>query len=318
MAILARLFLIAVCGVGVAATQADDPPRYSDWSAPVNLGATVNSSAREAGPWISKDELSLYFGVQDRPGGYGGFDIWVSQRASVYDTWGEPQNLGPNINTPYNEQTPTLSLDEHSLYFVSDRPGGVGGFDMYVSRRHNRRDDFAWRTPEILGGGVNSIYDEFGPSFFEDDETGTIHLYFCSNPGGPSEFDIYESILQPDDTFGPPELVNELNSSARDRLDARPCIRRDGLEIFFDSNRKEGSVGGNDLWVSTRRSISDPWSTPVNLGPLINTKGVEVRPALSFDGTSLYFHSGGRGGYGDYDLFVCTRTKLKGPDEDEK
>jgi len=246
--------------------------------------------------------------VNNRPGGFGGFDIYVSQRARVSDPWGEPKNLGTNINGPSNEQTPALSLDENRLYFASDRSGGLGSFDLYVSRRDNNRDDLAWKPPVNLGSGVNSNGDEIGPALFEDAKTGTITLYFgSSRPGGLGAYDIYAGTLRPDETFGPAALVRELSSTANDQ---RPAIRRDGLEMFLDSTRA-GGQGSTDLWVSTRPSTSDPWSTPLNLGPVINTGSLEVRPALSFDGTSLYFNSGGHGGYGDFDLFVSRRIEIK-------
>src|SRR2546422_4727074 len=77
---------------------ADDPEEFSTWSAPANVGATINSTASEQGVSISKDGLSLYF-VSDRPGGLGGLDVYVSHRASVNDDWEEVVNLGPRINT---------------------------------------------------------------------------------------------------------------------------------------------------------------------------------------------------------------------------
>ena len=290
----------------------DDVLQFSDWSAPVNLGPVVNTGFTEVCPSISKAGLSLYF-FSNRPGGFGGNDIWVSQRASVDDPWGPPQNLGPTVNTEFDDNAPMLSLDGHRLYFSSNRPGGFGGTDLYVSRRHNKRDDFAWQPPVNLGSGVNSFANELtgGPPF-EDDETGTITLYFASNrPGGIGSEDIYASTLQPDETFGPAVLVEELSSPSLDRL---PGIRRDGLEMFVTSNRPGGS-GLLELWVSTRASTSDPWSMPVNLGPGINTASTQCG-RLSFRGTALYFTSTRPGGFGSFDLYVSTRTKLKEPDED--
>jgi hypothetical protein len=138
---------------------ADDPPRFSDWSAPVNLGPVVNSASTDIEVAISKDGRSLYL-VSNRPGGFGGFDIWVSQRASVDNPWGPPQNLGPTINTAAREQAPFLTIDGHQLYFFSDRPDGFGGTDLYASRRSDKRDDFGWQPPENLGGGVNTAFAE--------------------------------------------------------------------------------------------------------------------------------------------------------------
>src|SRR6185436_20973848 len=77
-------------------------PGFSDWSTPVNLGPLINSAFNDIGPALSKDGLSLYF-YSNRPGGFGGLDIWVSQRASDEDAWGSPINLGPVINTSATE-----------------------------------------------------------------------------------------------------------------------------------------------------------------------------------------------------------------------
>ncbi len=186
--------------------------------------------------------------------------------------------------------------------------------DIYVSRRHDRRNDFGWGPAENLGSGVNTPSQERGAEYFEDPETGTVTLYFNSDrPGGFGGNDIYASTLLPDGTFGPAVLVEELSSSADDQA---LTIRRDGLELIIASNR-QGTLGGLDLWVATRASTSDPWSTPVHLGPVLNSAADEAGVALSFEGTALYFHSGRPGGFGGFDLYVSTRTKLKERDDDE-
>ena len=289
----------------------DDAPQFSDWSTPVNLGSVVNSPSADIEVSISTDGLSLYL-ASNRPGGFGSSDIWVSQRASVDDPWGAPQNLGLTINTPAREQAPFLSLDGHRLYFFSDRPGGFGGTDLYVSRRRDKRDDFGWQSPENLGSNVNSAFNENLSVYFEHDATGAVTLYFNSNkPGGLGATDIYASTLQPDETFGPVVWVGELSSSA---ADAAVAIRRDGLELFLASGRTpKFGVGAFDLLVATRANTSDPWSTPVNLGPLVNVAD-DARAALSFDATTLYIISDRPGGFGGLDVWVSTRSRLKEPD----
>ena len=293
----------------------EGPRAFSDWSAPVNLGSTVNSSVIDQHPAVSRKGLSLYF-VSNRTPGVGGLDIWVSQRASVNDPWGPPQNLGPVVNSSSTENAPTFSTDEHLLFFASNRPGGYGGNDIWVSRRHNKHDDFGWGPPVNLGSAINTTADEEGPTYFDDEETGSNVLYFTSNRpwgagdcNGPKvgDFDIYMSTLQEDETFGSVCLVPELSSPLRD---TRTAIRRDGLEIFITSNRASGQ-GLLDLWVATRESTSEPWSTPVNLGSTINSTFNDGAPALSSDGTTLYFYSNRPGGFGGNDLEVATRTKLR-------
>src|SRR5207245_487156 len=83
-------------------------------------GAPVNSGASEMNAALSPDELSLYF-VSTRAGGVGGADIWVSRRASPDAPWGDPVNLGPNVNGPGIDASPALSLDGHFLFFSGDR-----------------------------------------------------------------------------------------------------------------------------------------------------------------------------------------------------
>jgi len=295
-------------------------PRFSDWSAPVNLGPIVNSPFIEQGASVSRDGRSLYFHCTGCSEGTGA-DIYVSQRARRNDPWGPPQLLGPNVNTTNDETAPTVSPDGHQLFFASVRSDGFGGTDLYVSRRHHTRDDFSWEPAVNLGSAINTASNEAQATLFEDHETTT--LFFSSNrPGGSGLDDIYSSVLQPDGTFGPAVPVPELNSSSNDR---QPAVRQDGLEMFLGSDRP-GTLGGIDLWVSTRATTHDPWSTPVNLGPVVNTTLIDARPALSFDGTTLYFQSTRPGAVGCtsptgpcvFDLWVTTRTRLDDGDDDDR
>ena len=274
---------------------------FSEWSLPVNLGPPINTPGTEVGPHLSKDGLSLYH--------LRNFDIFVSQRASVDDAWGARQSIGSSINTTFNEASPILSLDEHVLLFASERPGGFGGFDLHVSRRHNRRDDLGWQSAVNLGDGVNTPASELQATLVEDDATGVITVYFTSNrPGGLGGDDIYASILQPDETFGPAALVPELSTPSNE---SSPSIRRDGLEMFLTSDRP-GTLGGLDLWVSTRAATTDAWSVPVNLGPVVNTAAMDAGSALSFHGTELYFSSNRVGTLGSRDLYRTSRSKIRG------
>ena len=214
-----------------------DPSRFSPWSTPVNLGPVVNTSFVDSDPFISREGLSLYFVAGQGRGGSGLRDIWVAQRAGTSDPWGPPRNLGPTVNSAGQENSPSLSLDGHRLYFASNRsgPDAFGGFDLYVSRRRDKRDDFGWEAPVNLGSAINSAADETDAAFLEDETTGATILYFTSNrPGGPGGDDIYASTLQADGTFGPAALVAELDTPSDDM---QPAIRRDGLEIFLGSDR---------------------------------------------------------------------------------
>lgn len=301
---------------GLVGFNLEAQPKYSEWSEPVNLGQVINTAYNDQHPAISKQGLSLYI-TSNRPGGYGADDLWVSQRTSVDDPWGPPQNLGPVINTGAVEFSPAFSRDGHWLFFHSDRPGGFGGIDIWASYRQDIHDDFAWGPPVNLGPGPNSPYDDAGPTLFEDEETGITTLYFTSlnRPVGLGDWDIYASILGPDGTFGPASLVAELSvpGTATTGRDTRTAIRHDGLEMFLTSNRP-GGVGSGDLWVSTRATTLDPWSTPVNVGLPVNSISFDGAPALSSDGETLFFYSNRPGGFGMNDLYMSTRHKLHGKD----
>jgi hypothetical protein len=315
--------------LGMGAIALSQPAGYSDWSVPVNLGATVNSSSIDIAPAVSRNELSLYF-TSTRPGGLGGFDIWVCQRGSRIDPWGPAMNLGPSINTVSNDQGAALSTDGHLLFFVSDRAGGYGGQDIWVSWRAHTYDDFGWAPPVNLGTGVNTDANDHGPGYFESEDDGVPLLYFGSNrTGGPGSDDIYVSALTRRGTFGPATLVAELSTPF---ADVGPDVRRDGLEIYLHSDRP-GTLGLFDLWVSTRKTVHDKWSTPArldvmseghkeerrdplpqwsdptNLSAPINSPFTEGQPAISANRKSLYFFSNRPGGLGGADLWVTTRTR---------
>lgn len=92
--------------------------------------------------------------------------------------------------------------------------------------------------------------------------------------------------------------------------DSRPNLRRDALELFFDSNRA-GTLGGSDIFSSTRASAFDQWSTPEPLGPLVNSTAAETRASIPWDGTTLVFGSARPGGEGATDIYVTTRERLR-------
>jgi Tol biopolymer transport system component len=294
--------------------EAEGAPRFSDWSVPVDVGAPVNSPFFDQGESLSKDGLQLYY-ASSRPDGLGDADLYVARRACTdlarpECAWQTPVNLGPTVNTSGFEAAPRLSVDGHRLYFTSTRPGGFGGQDLYVSRRRDKGDDLGWETPVNLGPGINTANDEGASDIFGDEATGTSQLYYSAGPANGAGVDIYVSTLGPDGTYGPGVPVAELSTDFIERM---PAFTRDGLEIYFASNRPGGS-GGLDLWVATRSSTSAPWSTPVNLGATVNSAVIDARPAISWDGTQLYFQSPRAGSLGGFDLFVTTRARLKGSD----
>lgn len=279
---------------------------YGSWSQAVRVesmpgtDSSFNGAALDGCPFVSRDGKTFYM-ASNRPGGLGGIDIWVSTRASVDDPWGAPVNAGAPVNSAANDFCPTISRDGHLFYFASNRPGGCGGDDLYTTRL---RPD-GWDPVENLGCDVNSPANEASPFPLPERGEGPV-LYFSSTRSGGG--DLFRSESH-GGVFGPAEPLVDLNSPTAN--DGQPNLRRDGLEIFFFSTRP-GGLGMQDLYSATRSSLHDAWSTPVNLGPLVNSPAPDTRPSLSWDGTTLYFGSGRAGGEGDSDHYVTTRPALTG------
>ncbi|WP_448103867.1 OmpA family protein [Pedobacter panaciterrae] len=156
----------------------------NNWGEPFNLGAPLNSPFWDSQPAISPDGTTLYF-VSNRPGGLGGYDIWKSTLKSD-GYWGVPQNLGPEINTPYDEHTPFIHPDGKTLYFSSDGWPGLGNKDVFLSRLD---DAGHWGKPENLGYPINTFNEETGLIVTPD---GTEGLFSSNLKRGFGDMDIYQ------------------------------------------------------------------------------------------------------------------------------
>ena len=289
--------------IALALTVPVGSARLGEWSEATNLGSALNSASNEGSPAISKNGLSLYL-HSDRLGLGGPNDLYVSQRRHKTAAWGPAVPLGVPISSSFNEVAPALSRDGHYLFFSTDRPGGPGGLDIWVSYRRHVHDDFAWEDP-VPVDSVNALGNDAGVAYFENDG-GRPQLYFQSTrPGGAGMSDFYMSEQRADGTWGLPTYLAELSSPL---IDNRITLRHDGRELFFFSNRA-GSIG-NDIWTSVRATLSDTWSVPVRLGSPVNTESSDGQPGLSADGEVLYFTSD-RPGSLAVDIWMATRPRRK-------
>lgn len=159
--------------------------RNEKWSVP-QLLRRVNSRHHESTATMSSDGRTLYF-ISERPGGYGGKDIWISHQDDR-GRWSEPENLGPVVNTEYDEEGLFLAPDDKTLYFGSKGHNSMGGYDIFVTRFENGR----WTVPENLGYPVNSASDDL----FFTICSNTGKAYLSSNrPAKTRGINIYEVIF---------------------------------------------------------------------------------------------------------------------------
>jgi hypothetical protein len=233
--------------------------------------------------------------------------IFGGGRAKADFTFGEPMNLGPIVNSSSSDLGPTTSSDGLSLYFDSDRPGGQGNSDIWMSTRATITDD--WGDPVNLGSTINSSQDDWEACISSDG----LELYFRSDrSGGYGVGDLWVAKRQSKDESWeiPVNLGPTVNGSTQEDS---PSITGDGLNLFFTSLNRIGGVGGWDLWVTTRSSAVDPWQQPINLGPTVNSSSDDNVPFISLDGRILFFPSDRSNGFGAYDLYMTTRATLSDP-----
>jgi hypothetical protein len=283
-------------GGGVGAGQDGDPEEFGPWSAPVNLGPLVNSSVRDAGVSVSRDGLSLYLASSRAVATAS--DLYVSRRLGVDLPWEMPIPL-EMLNSPVGDGSPNLSKSNRYLFFNSSRSGSP---ELWVSHRRFTHDDFGWDPPVRLPSPPNRPGQNVGPFYF-DNPGGTPQLYFANGPN-PAGLDIYVTEPRDDGTWSDPEYLAVLNSPFED---AGVTIRFDGLEMIFASRR-----GGNlDLYVARRNHRQEPWSPPEPLGDTLNTPSQDFSSSLSPNGRTLYFASDRPGGFGNFDLYASTRSRLR-------
>ena len=262
---------------------------------PENLGPIVNSSSGDGSPSVSADGLELYFGSLRG----GGSDLWVTKRESADDDWGEPIDLGSKVNSAAWDSESSISADGLELYFASDRAGGTGGYDLWVTKRVTTSDP--WGTPVNLGSNINTSADDTDACISADGLSLFIESY---RNGGYGRNDLWvTNRATTSDQWG--ELVNlgpTVNSAASD---GAPSISTEGLVLFFSDhpNPRPGGNGSTDIWMMRRPTTSDPWGEPINLGPTVNSSSNDQGPNISSDGSTLYFFSRRSGGYGDFDLW---------------
>jgi serine/threonine protein kinase/Tol biopolymer transport system component/phage tail protein X len=218
-------------------------------------------------------------------------------------TLGIPIELGPPIwSSGHDPQGSCFSGDGLELYFSSNRPGGLGGKDIWVAKREAL--DAPWGEPVNLGSPVNDAGSQIEPAISPDG----LELYF----GDWSDWNIRVCRRPSKDApWSSPELLGPPVGLGHE---GEVEFSADGLSLYFASNRS-GGYGKLDIWVSTRATTSDPWEEPTNLGPNVNSPASEGYPSVSSDGRVLFFNSDRPGSYNPsgYEIWMTKRVTKNDP-----
>jgi flagellar motor protein MotB len=211
----------------------------SKWRKAFNAGKPLNTTQNEGAQTISSDGRFMYFTACEKPDGQGRCDIYFSSFDGTI--WSAPVNIGPPVNTKAWESQPSISANGRMLFFASNRPGGMGGMDLWYSVM---RDDGKWAEPVNLGKSINTAGDEMSPFIHFDGKT----LYFSSNGRiGMGGYDIFMSTMREDTTWSDPENMGYPINTYNDELGL--IIDASGQKGYFSSKRD--NVRGKDIYSFT-------------------------------------------------------------------
>jgi Tol biopolymer transport system component len=264
---------------------------------PVNMGAVINSSARDAEPTFTADGNTMYFNCFDR-GRVPGSDICVSHRQG--NDWSTPEVVDAVSTEEYSEVEPLLSPDGRQLFIMSARPGGVGSADFWVSDLV----DGEWTEPRNLGVPFNT--PDMDHCLYFAGEEWQFAYWTSTRPGGFGGNDIWMServngVWQPAVNLGP-----NVNTAETEH---HSLPSPDGRSLYVTAYRADG-YGGEDIFVTTREE-SGTWGPLVNLGPLVNSERDDRCPAFSPDFAVFYFDSEREGGFGNKDLWFVPYAEIR-------
>ena len=272
------------------------------WTAPVEVGSGVNSPAHvNFAPTLTADGKTLFFAR-----GPGPDSIWVSRRTALDQPWDEATRLPVPVNSDSStSHCPTISGDGCILVFASDRQGGLGSFDLWMSTRVRESEPFG--EPVHLDGDINSTDTDRAPCLSED---GLTLIVSSSREGGEGRCDLWMTTRpNVDAAFGP--VVNMGPNINGPLWDESAALSSDGLTLIF--GQMDESIPDQNLMISTRPSRDEPLGPATSLGPMINTPDYEFQPTLSHDGRFLFFQSSRPGGPGPWNVYVSERVPKPKP-----
>ncbi len=224
--------------------------RNDKWGKAQNMSKPINTMMNEGAQTITTDGHAMYFTACNRPDGKGKCDIYYTEKQG--NSWQRPKNLGEPINTPAWESQPSISPDGKTLFFISNRPGGIGQLDIWKSER---KKDGSWSEPVNLGKPVNTPRKEKSPFIHFDNET----LYFASNGHhGIGKLDVYVTEKSDSGAWAEPtNLGYPINTNKKEES---MIVNPRGNTVYFSTNR--GDTAGTDIY--TFSLYKDVRPTPVS------------------------------------------------------
>jgi hypothetical protein len=318
---LALLLVSLSSGCGKLITLGDEWPVPYHFHVPAPV-TELASPSRTDNPTLTGDMLEIYF-TSNRDGGIGDGDIWVAKRATAADPFGTP-TLVDNVNMDSFETSSAISTDGLTLWFGSDRAGGLGMTDIWVSHRATRND--AWSAPLDLVGLNSSAEDIPRPPGLH----GTVMpMASARDLGAPSYQTYFATRAGTGPSFGAPVPVEGIDTP--DKLIVDGFLTDDGLTLFYsaatlleplelgDAGGDAGSTadagsppdagptfGTSDLFVAWRRSTNEAFVGALPLTDL-NTSANERDPWISPDASTFFFTSDRDGVENIYSVSVRPR-----------
>ncbi|NLK80643.1 MAG: OmpA family protein [Bacteroidales bacterium] len=208
------------------------------WKERQSIGTPINTPSNQGAQSISADGTRMIFTACNMPDGFGSCDIYITE--FKHNVWSTPRNIGAPINTKYWESQPSLSADGRTMYFVSNRPGGVGKKDIWKS---TQTDAGVWTPPVNLGKPINTKGDDESPYIHADGVT----LYFASNGHiGMGKSDLYKSTFLETQQWSEPQNLGYPINTHNEEL--RVIVNAQGDKAYFSSDRY-GTHGGQDIYV---------------------------------------------------------------------
>jgi hypothetical protein len=246
------------------------------WQKAVNAGTPLNTRQNEGAQTLSSNGRYMYFTACDRPGGMGSCDIYFS--AFNEGKWSEPYNLRSPVNSSHWESQPSISADGKRLFFSSNRPGGMGGKDLWYSVMNDRNQ---WITPVNMGDKINTEGDEMSPFIHFDGKT----LYFASDgKTGLGGFDIFMTRMNSDSTWSEPQNLGYPINTYNDEMGL--VIESGGKKAYFSSIRDK--INSKDIFYFDLYESARPAAVSYLKGKVYDRETNKVTIKSSTDGNGNF------------------------------